>query len=84
MEESEEEDEDGTSINMSVIGPGSDGKSLKVINKGRSMGGGDESTRRRVLIDGDQFGDESFYIEEIIEESEEESDIDDINRTGTN
>lgn len=26
------------------------------------------------MIDGDDVGDESFYIEEIIEESEEESD----------
>ena len=33
------------------------------------------SSRRRVLIEGDgNLGDESFYIEEIIEESEEESD----------
>ena len=35
-----------------------------------------KSSRRRVpvQIDGDDQGDESFYIEEIIEESEEESD----------
>ena len=31
------------------------------------------SSRRRVLIEGENL-DESFYIEEIIEESEEESD----------
>lgn len=82
LEESEEE-EDGLSVSMSVLGPGGDERSIKVTNKGQSMGG-DQSTRRRVLIDGDQFGDESFYIEEIIEESEEETDEDDILRSQTN
>lgn len=72
LEESEEE-EDGVSVNLSILGPGGDEKNLKVFNRGMPNGGG-ESMRRRVLIDGETLGDESFYIEEIIEESEEETD----------
>ena len=74
LEESEEEDDlaDG-SINLSVS-LGRDTKNLKVTSKGRTTGTDELSSRRRVLIDGDDMGDESFYIEEIIEESEEESD----------
>ena len=71
LEESEEEE---GSINLSVSRRDGE-KHLKVLNKGERMDGADNlSTRRRVQIDGDNLGDESFYIEEIIEESEEESD----------
>ena len=71
LEESEEEE---GSINLSVSRREGE-KHLKVLNKGERMEGADNlSTRRRVQIDGDNMGDESFYIEEIIEESEEESD----------
>lgn len=54
-------------------------RSFKVINKGVREESKDglrvtSSHRRRVMIDGDDIGDESFYIEEIIEESEEESE----------
>ena len=69
LEESEEED----SVNLSVSMR--DGEKGLHVRKGSGQGG--ESTRRRVMIDGSQIGDESFYIEEIIEESEEESDEDD-------
>ena len=71
LEESEEEE---GSINLSVSRQEGE-KHLKVLNKGERLDGADNmSTRRRVQIDGDNLGDESFYIEEIIEESEEESD----------
>ena len=74
LEESEEED-DGVSVGDSISRLNAADKSLKVINKGQPAVPAEEmSSRRRVMIEGDDMGDESFYIEEIIEESEEESD----------
>ena len=79
LEESEEEEDIEGSINMSVSRHDGQDQSLKFVNKGQP--GEQLSTRRRVLIEGENMGDESFYIEEIIEESEEESDeMDDIGR----
>ena len=65
LEESEEEE---NSVNLSVSRGGPDGeKNLRVKNKLKGEDGGEmgSSTRRRVLIDGEPMGDESFYIEEI-------------------
>ena len=77
LEESEEE-ENSVQLSISRDGEGLMGdRSFKVINKGireENKDGMPSTQRRRVMIDGDDIGDESFYIEEIIEESEEESD----------
>ena len=74
LEESEEE-EDGSVANLSVSRGGNE-HNLRINSKGQPVPQEEgQSTRRRVLIEGDgNLGDESFYIEEIIEESEEESD----------
>lgn len=75
LEESEEEEDISGSVNLSVSRTDGQDRNLKVLNKGeRGQGEQQLSTRRRVLIEGEDMGDESFYIEEIIEESEEESD----------
>lgn len=74
LEESEEEEDISGSVNLSVSHIDGQDRNLKVLNKGERQGDQQLSTRRRVLIEGEDMGDESFYIEEIIEESEEESD----------
>lgn len=83
LEESEEEED---SVRMSVSRDGD--RSLKIVNKGiREPGvldGLSSSQRRRVVVDGEGLGDESFFIEEIIEESEEESDDQDYNGINQN
>lgn len=72
LEESEEEENSVSNLNFSVL-KGEKEQNFKVKNNG-VRDGEQISTRRRVMIDGEGMDDESFYIEEIIEESEEESD----------
>ena len=80
LEESEEEEDvlSGGLANISISRSGTNiEQNLKIVNKGQPAAQMEDgmSSRRRVLIEGDgNLGDESFYIEEIIEESEEESD----------
>ena len=80
LEESEEEEDvlSGGQANISISRSGTNiEQNLKIVNKGQPAAQMEDgmSSRRRVLIEGDgNLGDESFYIEEIIEESEEESD----------
>lgn len=70
LEESEEEE---NSVALSISGLDGLERSIRVTNKGASSKE-NLSSRRRIQIEGQGFDDESFYIEEIIEESEEESD----------
>lgn len=72
LEESEEEENSVSNLNFSVL-KGEKEQNFKIKNNG-VRDGEQISTRRRVMIDGEGMDDESFYIEEIIEESEEESD----------
>ena len=80
LEESEEEENSVSNLNFSVL-KGEKEQNFKVKNNG-VRDGEQISTRRRVMIDGEGMDDESFYIEEIIEESEEESDEMDNNYAG--
>ena len=76
FEESEEEASVTVSVDRQLI-YGEDGTvNLNVRKSTRGEGEDSQvtSNRKRVMIEGDNFDNESFFIEEIIEESEEETD----------
>ena len=87
-----EESEEESSVNMSAVRSDGELRSLRVIKRGEIQnfehsGGLSEDLsssarkRKRVMVDIESAIEESFYIEEVIEESEEESDsLDDLHK----
>ena len=87
-----EESEEESSVNMSAVRSDGELRSLRVIKRGEIQnvehsGGLSEDlsssarNRKRVMVDIESAIEESFYIEEVIEESEEESDsLDDLHK----